>query len=311
MKYRTLGKTGWEVSAVSMGCWGIGGQWGPVAESDALAAISTARDCGVNLFDTADAYGMGRSEELVGKALGKRPDNVYLATKVGNWGRRLGDELQFKTVHSITECCHASLYRLKTDTIDLYQCHIGKPEHPEVFLEAFESLKAQGKIREYAISTNDLDSLKALNANGACASCQINYSILARGAEKELFPYCLNNAIGVLLRGPLSMGILTGKFNHDTIFEDQVRQKWNEGEGRKRFLSQVDMAGKLKELVTPERSLLDIALQFTLAQPAVTCPIPGMKNADQARANCAAADGVLSEQDLAFINSVNPPGNDS
>ncbi|HKJ90405.1 MAG TPA: aldo/keto reductase, partial [Oceanipulchritudo sp.] len=140
---------------------------------------------------------------------------------------------------------------------------------------------------------------------------QINYSILARGAEKELFPYCLNNAIGVLLRGPLSMGILTGKFNHDTIFEDQVRQKWNEGEGRKRFLSQVDMAGKLKELVTPERSLLDIALQFTLAQPAVTCPIPGMKNADQARANCAAADGVLSEQDLAFINSVNPPGNDS
>ncbi|MGC9451647.1 MAG: aldo/keto reductase, partial [Oceanipulchritudo sp.] len=125
MKYRTLGKTGWNVSAVSMGCWGIGGQWGPVEEKDAIGAIETARDCGVNLFDTADAYGMGRSEELVGKVLGKRPDDVYIATKVGNWGRRFGDELQFKTVHSITECCHASLYRLNTDRIDLYQCHIG------------------------------------------------------------------------------------------------------------------------------------------------------------------------------------------
>lgn len=310
MQYRKLGKTGWQVSAVSMGCWGIGGQWGAVAETDALAAIKTAQDSGVNLFDTADAYGMGRSEELVGKALGKRPDNVYIATKVGNWGRRFGDEFPYKTVHSITESCHASLYRLQTDRIDLYQCHIGKPEHPEVFVEAFEALKEQGKIREYAISTNDLDSLKAFNANGACASCQIHYSLLSRGAEKDLFPYCLENGIGVLLRGPLGKGILTGKFSPDSRFDDQVRRNWNEGEGRKRFQQQVGIAEKLKQLVTPERSLLDIALQFTLAQPAVTCPIPGMKNAEQARANCAAADGELSQEDLALIDSINPPGTD-
>lgn len=310
MKYRALGKTGWNVSAVSMGCWGIGGQWGPVEEADAVGAIEAARDCGVNLFDTADAYGMGRSEELVGKVLGKRPDDVYIATKVGNWARRYGDPLSFKSVHSVTACCHASLYRLKTDCIDLYQCHIGKPENPEVFVEAFEALKAQGKIRHYAISSNDLDSLKALNANGACASCQINYSILARSAERELFPYCLENGIGVLLRGPLAMGVLTGKFTADATFSDQVRQGWNEGGARERFLERVALADKLKALVREDRSLLDVALQFTLAQPAVTCPIPGMKNAAQARANASAADGELSQEDLGFIDELCPPGVD-
>ncbi|MGC9451646.1 MAG: aldo/keto reductase, partial [Oceanipulchritudo sp.] len=202
------------------------------------------------------------------------------------------------------------LYRLNTDRIDLYQCHIGNPENPELFVEAFENLKQQGKIREYAISTNNLAALKSLNANGACASCQINYSILARSAEKELFPYCLENNIGVLLRGPISMGVLTGKFSPDHQFTDMVRGKWNEGDAHAHFLKRVALAEKLKALVTPERSLLDIALQFTLAQPAVTCPIPGMKNAGQARANAAAAEGELSAADLAFIDSVCPPGLD-
>jgi myo-inositol catabolism protein IolS len=310
MQYRTLGKTNWQVSAVSMGCWGIGGQWGDVSEREALAAIDAAREAGVNLFDTADGYGFGRSEELVGKALGKRPEGVYVATKVGNWGRGLGDVLAFKTIHSIRESCHASLYRLKTEVIDLYQCHIASPEHPDVFVEAFEGLKTEGKIRHYAISTNNLKALEAINANGACASCQINYSILARSAEKELLPYCREHRIGVLLRGPLAKGILTGKFSPGSRFDDQVRGGWNEGEGRERFLRQVGLVEKLKPLARGGRSLLDVALQFTLANPAVTCPIPGMKNADQARANAAAADGGLSSEELRLIDEVCPPGTD-
>ncbi len=311
MKHRTLGKTGWNVSVVSMGCWGIGGQWGPVEEKDAIAAIETARENGVNLFDTADAYGMGRSEEIVGKVLGKRPDDLYVATKVGNWGRRFDDDvLPFKTVHSIYESCHASLYRLKTDVIDLYQCHIQKPDHPEVFIEAFETLKEQGKIREYGISTDNLDALQAMNASGGCASCQIRYSIFDRSAEKELFPYCLENKIGVLLRGPLAMGILTGKFSSETTFEDSVRQQWNDGQAHEKFLRRVETADKLKQLVTEDRSLLDIALQFPLTQAAVTCSIPGMKNADQARANTATVRNELSHQDLATINGICPPGVD-
>lgn len=307
MKYRTLGKTGWNVSAVSMGCWGIGGQWGEVSEKQALDAIAAARDCGVNLFDTADAYGVGRSEELVGKALGNRPDDVYIATKVGNFGRRYGDVFDFSTVASVMTSCHASLYRLKSDVIDLYQCHIGNPEHPEIFVEAFEALKEQGKIRHYAISTDRLDALQAINAHGACASCQINYSILNRNAERELFPYCLENNIGVLLRGPLAMGVLTGKFTAESRFDDTVRDRWNEGDAREAFIKRVETADRLKPLARGGRTLVDIALQFTLAQEAVTCPIPGMKNVDQARTNCAAADGELTAEDLAAIDRISPP----
>jgi len=290
-----------------MGCWGLGGQWGPVDENQAIDTIYAALDAGVTLFDTADAYGLGVSERLVGRALKNRPSGVFIATKVGNWGRRIDDPPGLKSIYSVINCCHASLYRLGMDTIDLYQCHVGKPENPEIFVEAFEKLKEEGKIREYAISTNDLASLKALNVNGACASCQINYSILARDAEKDILPYCLENKIGVLLRGPLSKGILSGKFTADSKFSDQVRASWNEGSKREEFLRNVEMADQLKQLARDDRSMVDVALQFTLAHPAVTCPIPGMKTPDQARQNASAADGNLSAEDLSFINSVSPP----
>jgi aryl-alcohol dehydrogenase-like predicted oxidoreductase len=307
MKYNTLGKTGWKTSAVSMGCWGLGGQWGPVDEKQAIDTIHAALDAGVTLFDTADTYGMGVSERLVGKALKNRPDGIYVATKVGNWGRKIDDPPGFKSIYSVINCCHASLHRLGTDTIDLYQCHVGTPENPEIFVEAFEKLKEDGKIREYAISTNDLASLKALNVNGACVSCQINYSILARSAEKDILPYCLENNIGVLLRGPLSKGILSGKFCAKSTFFDQVRASWNEGLKRDEFLRNVEKADQLKQLVRDDRSLVDVALQFTLAHRAVTCPIPGMKTPDHARQNARAADGNLSAKDLALIDSICPP----
>ena len=305
MKYRTLGKTGWEVSLVSMGCWGIGGQWGVVDERQAIDTIHAAREAGVNLFDTADAYGMGRSEELVGKAFSSgKPDDVIIATKVGHWGRRYGGPLGLDSIYSTINCCHASLYRLGIEPIDLYQCHIGIPENPEVFVEAFELLKEQGKIRQYAISTNDLASLEAINVNGQCASCQIAYSIISRSAERDILPYCLENNIGVLLRGPLGKGVLSGKFGAATRFEDRVREKWNEGAGRRSLLSELEDVERLRSLVTEDRSLVDIALQFTLAHPAVTCPIPGMKTPEQARENAAAADGALSDKDLAFIETL-------
>ena len=308
MRYRRLGKTGWDVSAVSMGCWGIGGQWGPVEEQEAIATIHAARDAGVNLFDTADAYGMGISETLVGKALKGKPDDVYIASKVGNWGRRFDDPLALNSIWSVINCCHASLYRLGLDTIDLYQCHVGTPERPDVFVEAFERLKQEGKIRHYAISTNALPALEALNVAGARASCQLNYSILARDAEKDILPYCLQNDIGVLLRGPLAMGVLAGKFTAETRFEDSVRARWNEGPQHEDFLRRVEQAEKLRPLVRENRSLVDVALQFTLANPAVTCPIPGMKSPAQARQNAAAADGELSAEDLALIDAACPVG---
>lgn len=306
MKYRRLGKTGWDVSAVSMGCWGIGGQWGEVSERQAIRTVHAAVDAGVNLFDTADSYGLGQSEILLGKALADRRSAGYVATKVGNWARRQDDPPGLKSIYSIIGCCHASLYRLGMDTIDLYQCHVGSPERPEVFVEAFELLKEQGKIRHYAISTNGLSALKALDVNGQCAACQINYSILNRTAERDILPYCRDHDIGVLLRGPIAQGLLTGKFDETTRFDDMVRSGWNAGGARQTFLSRLAVVSRLRSVLRPGQSMLEMALQFTLAHTAVTCPIPGMKSPEQARANAAAADGELDAEQIDAIAAICP-----
>ena len=308
MRYRILGKTGWKVSAVSMGCWALGGNWGEISEARAAETVHAAIDAGVNLFDTADSYGLGQSELFLGKALKGRRNDVYIATKVGNWARRADDPPGLKSIYSVIECCHASLYRLGMETIDLYQCHVGVPENPEIFVEAFTLLKKEGKIRQYAISTNDLNSLKALDSEGECASCQISYSILNRSAEADILPYCREKDIGVLLRGPISQGLLADKFTKDTRFDDLIRQKWNPGSPqRDDFLNKLGQIEKLRDLVPAGRTMAETALQFTLAHPAVTCPIPGMKTPDQAKSNAGAADQDLSDEQLKGIDELFPP----
>ena len=298
MRYRTLGKTGWQVSAVSMGCWGIGGQWGPVEEAEAIRTIHTAIDLGVNLFDTADSYGLGVSEELVGKALHGKRDGVYIATKVGNFARRQNQPLNFAIAEHVYLCCDASLGRMQTDHIDLYQCHIGDIKDPSVFLEAFDRLIERGKIRQFAVSTNSLAVLQAFNRDGRCAAAQINYSILNRSAEHDILPYCQENNIGTLIRGPLAQGILAGKFTPETTFTDSVRQSWNAGSAHERFLQQVATVDNLRFLERPDRTMAQAALQFTLANPAVTSPIPGAKNVAQITSNATAADGDLTAEEL-------------
>ncbi len=312
MQYRTLGKTGWKVSVIGLGTWNIGGQWGEVDDRTALATIWKAYECGVNFFDTADAYGEppGRSEELLGKALQGIRHEVFIATKVGNWARRHGHPLPYTSPLHIIACCHASLYRLRTDYIDLYQCHIGNPADAEieVFLEAFDRLKEQGKIRAYGISTNSLDALQRFNKYGTCATCQLDYSILNRAPEKDLLPYCQEQNIGVIVRGPLAMGILSGKFTPDTVFTDEVRRSWNEGERRQRFLRRLEVVERLRFLERNGRTMAQAALQFVISHPAVSCTIPGAKSPQQAEMNAMAGDGTLTPEELAAINEVVQPG---
>ncbi len=312
MQYRTLGKTGWKVSVIGLGTWNIGGQWGEVDDRTALATIWKAYECGVNFFDTADAYGEppGRSEELLGKALQGIRHEVFIATKVGNWARRHGHPLPYTSPLHIIACCHASLYRLRTDYIDLYQCHIGNPTDAEieVFLEAFDRLKEQGKIRAYGISTNSLDALQRFNKYGTCATCQLDYSILNRAPEKDLLPYCQEQNIGVIVRGPLAMGILSGKFTPDTVFTDEVRRSWNEGERRQRFLRRLEVVERLRFLERNGRTMAQAALQFVISHPAVSCTIPGAKSPQQAEMNAMAGDGTLTPEELAAINEVVQPG---
>ena len=306
MQYRKLGKTGWDVSVVGFGAWGVGGQWGEVERTTAIDTVRAAHDAGVNFFDVADNYGEppGVSETLIGEALRPVRNKVIIATKAGMWAARQGFALPFTTPLHIYLCCDASLYRLKTDYIDLYQCHIGTLKDPSIFLEAFEHLKAQGKIRAYGISTDRLDVLERFNRDGTCASVQCDYSYLNRAAEKELLPWCREHNVGVIVRGPLNKGVCAGKFTRDTQFTDSVREKWNHGQERERLLQKLAVVDQLRWLQTPHRTLAQAALQFAAAHPAVSTVIPGAKTRDQARANAAAGNEAIPPQELDRVMSI-------
>jgi aryl-alcohol dehydrogenase-like predicted oxidoreductase len=301
MIYRTLGKTGWKVSAIGFGAWGVGGQWGAVEERTALDAIRAAVDAGVNFFDTADAYGdpPGLSEALVGRALAPVRDRVLIATKVGNFARRQGHPLSYATPLHVELCCDASLRRLRVETIDVYQCHVADLKDPTVFLEAFDGLVRKGKVRAYGISTDSLAVLEAFNRDGTCATLQLDYSLLNRRPEAELLPYCEKHDVGTIVRGPLAQGTLAGKFTPESRFTDSVRSGWNEGKGRERLLERLKVVDRLRWLAAPSRTMAQAALQFVISHPAISTAIPGAKDADQARANAAAGAAVLSDDDLA------------
>jgi myo-inositol catabolism protein IolS len=305
MEYCTLGRSGIEVSAIGMGCWAIGGDaWGPVDDGESIAAIERAVEQGITLFDTADVYGRGRSEELVGRALGHRRDRVVIATKVGLW-RSGGDRPNAYTDPAmVIESCEASLRRLRTDRIDVYQCHLWWDENSEVFLEAFETLKADGKVRAYGVSTNDPAHLRHFDQDGTCQILQFDYSILNRGPELELLPYAHERDIGTLARGSLRMGILTGKFRRDTEFpEDDIRRAWGEQEW---YADQIALTERLTALADDERRLSQVALAYVLRHPAVDATIPAAKRPSQVDANAAAADVGLSDADLQLIDEIAP-----
>ncbi len=303
MQYRTLGKTGLEVSVVGMGCWGLGGGLGPVSQEQATATVHAAIDAGLTLFDTADAYGPRLSEAVLGRALEGVRDQVLIATKVGQVGWNTGEVLLYESVEHILNACDASLYRLGTDVIDIYQCHQPSPTHPEVFVEGFEQLLAAGKIRAYGTSTDDSDVLRAFEARDGASVCQFGYSVLNRAAECGLLPLCAERRIGTLARVPLERGILTGKFNRDTVFDDINRSHWNEA-ARAEFLAQIDSVDVLRPLTSDERSMTQLSLAYLIAHPAMTSVIPGMKTPEQARANAAAGDLTLSEDELELIRTV-------
>lgn len=302
MKTRIFPKTGWKISEISLGCWGLGGQYGEIDRATAVATVRTALDAGINLFDTADAYGLepGSSESIVGDALKDVRDDVFIASKVGNWARRIGHPFTFSHPLHIVACCHASLYRLKSETIDLYQCHISGLEDPDVFLEAFEKLIKEGKIRAYGISTNRLDVLERFNKAGGCTSCQLDYSLVNRDPEQDILPYCRENNIATLIRGPLAQGLLTGKYDENTRFDDAVRSKWNEPPGREDYLGKLRTMRSFQDL-TAKHSWTETALMAILNHPAVTTVIPGAKSPAQVQDHVRASDQEFSPEEKARL----------
>lgn len=309
IEYRDLGRTGLRVSEIGFGAWAIGGDaWGPVQDADSLAAMERALELGINLIDTADVYGEGRSESLVSKVTSGRRDEVIVSTKGGLMGHHRDPEREpvYDRPEKVMEAFEASLRRLDTDYVDVYFCHIwwDKPEETEAFMEAFERLKRDGKVRAVGVSTNDLDHIKHFNRDGGLDVVQLDYSILNREPEREILPYLRELGMGVVVRGPLRMGILTGKFSEDTSFpEGDIRRSWPEERWFRESLEKVERLRPLED----GRTLGQLALLYVLNHPAVSVAIPGAKTPAQVEANAAASvRPLLSEEDLQLIQEVAP-----
>lgn len=310
MQYRALGTTDIEVSEIGFGAWAIGGDaWGPVEDRDSIAAIRRAMELGVTFIDTADVYGDGRSERLVGQAINGNRDGVVISTKGGLMGHHRVAELAavYDRPEKVIDALDASLGRLGTDYVDIYWCHIwwDKHEETEAFLVAFDELKRSGKVRAVGVSTDSFDHLRHFNQDGGIDAVQFDYSILNRKAESDILPYAAEHGLGCVVRGPLFKGLLSGKFRADTAFgEGDIRQTWP---GEPWYPAALDSVDRLRSMVGAGQTLTQLALQFVLAHPAVSTAIPGAKNEAQVEENVAASRSrALSQDDLSVIGALPP-----
>jgi aryl-alcohol dehydrogenase-like predicted oxidoreductase len=299
MKYRPLGRTGYSVSTVSFGAWAIGSAWGKVDDRESRATLRRAVDLGINFFDTADVYGDGRSERLIGELRREVKDGLYVATKAG---RRLSphtaDGYNFDNLVAFVE---RSLKNLGVETLDLLQLHCPPTDvyyRPEVF-GALDDLVRAGKIRFYGVSVERVEeALKAIEYP-AVQSVQIIYNALRQRPAEIFLPEAKRRGVGVLARLPLASGLLTGKMKAHTKFEVDDHRSFNrlgEAFDRGETFSGVDydlgldVVERLRVLVPKGASMAQWALAWILQNEAVTCVIPGARRPDQAEENAAAAD---------------------
>ena len=301
MRYRTLGRTGWQVSEISLGTWGMGGMWGPVDDREALRAIDRALEVGVNFIDTALVYGDGHAETLIGKALAKRHDPIYVATKIPpknlEWPARHVPAAEAFPAKWILKCTHQSLRHLKRECVDLQQFHVWSPRwliERETWLPTIARLKQEGKIRAFGVSINDHepDTALALVASGVVDSLQLVYNLFEQAPADALLPLCQTYQIGVIGRVPFDEGSLTGHLTAETRFHaDDWRRAYFRGDRLQETLQRVE---RLSALVQGERqTLAQAALKFCLSHPAVSTVIPGMRRVAHVEENCAASNGTV------------------
>ncbi len=302
MANRAFGRTSWQVSQMGLGCWQFGGAimldgkpegWSGITDEESTATIKHAVELGINFFDTADMYGWGHSEEILGrtlKELGDR-DHHYIATKVGFWHDDQERRTREESKELILRACDASLRRLRTDHIDLYQCHLWHTERWTEFLDAFETLQEQGKIRFYGVSTNRLNLIQHFNERRHLISVQSNYNLLNRHVEQEILPYCHEHGIAFIASGPLARGKLSGRFTKNQKFDvDDIRNRWLDDENRENFERDLDVVDHLKRIAEKWGfNMAELAVKFVLTHVAVSITIPGTKNRGQLECNVAAS----------------------
>ncbi len=318
MKYRPLGASGLPVSTVGLGTmsWpgcrhGLGDHEATEGEfQDVLAMVAAAREAGVTLFDTAESYGLGRAESLLGRALeelGGRED-AFIVSKVGPlFGpEQVGGRTCNLSAGHIVARCERSLARLRTDRIDLYLAHWPDPLTPlEETMQAAATLTEQGKIRAFGVSNFSNELLSEALRHGAVAANQLPYSLVDRDLDAGQRPFCVENNVAILVYSPMGKGVLSGKYDatHLPPADDYRHQ-------RKQFEAphlprNLALAAKLREFA-PECSCSpsQLALDWVLAQPGMTCVLPGAKTLDQVTSNAGAADVIIPPDILRELNTL-------
>ena len=300
MEYRDLGQTGLRVSEISLGTWAFGGDWGTVGEDDAYAALNRAVDLGVNFIDTADVYGDGRSEKLVGRLLKDRPNNeILVGTKAG---RRLDPHVpEGYDYDNLSAFVERSLDNLGVEALDLLQLHCPPTEvyRQDSTFEALDRLQKAGKVRNYGVSVEKVEEARMALDYPGVATVQIIFNIFRQKPAEEFFPLAEERNVGILARVPLASGLLSGKMRSGRVFTEDDHRNFNrEGQAFDRgetfsgvnFETGLLAAEELKELVPEGNTLAQFALRWILMQPAVSCAIPGGKNPAQVEDNVAAAE---------------------
>jgi aryl-alcohol dehydrogenase-like predicted oxidoreductase len=315
LEYRNLGETEMRVSEIGLGTWAFGSEWGTVSDEDSYAALNRAIDLGVNFLDTADVYGDGRSEELIGRLLKERPgDEIFVATKAG---RRLDPHTAEGYNHdNLSAFVERSLENLGVEALDLLQLHCPPTEvyrQDETF-EALDRLQEAGKLKNYGVSVEKVEEARMALGYPGVKTVQIIFNIFRQKPAEEFFPLAEERNAGIIARVPLASGLLSGKMGADREFASDDHRNFNrEGQAFDRgetfsgvpFETGLEAAEELKELVPEEYTLAQLALRWILMHPAVSCAIPGVKRPDQVEDNLAAAElPPLSKETMDRIREI-------
>jgi aryl-alcohol dehydrogenase-like predicted oxidoreductase len=310
METRRLGESDLELSVLGLGTWVFGGRWGGADDAESLAACHAAFDAGMNWVDTADIYGQGRAEQIVGRAVRERRDEVIVATKAGvAWA--FDPQLRIwreASADYIRMACERSLKALGLDVIDLYQVHWPVSDvPPEETMGAMRELRDAGKIRAIGVSNYDADDLAAAGDAGPLDSFQVGYHLMRRDIEARELDWCREHQVGVLAYGPLAHGLLTGKMDEQTIFAPNdwrgQSELFTDSVYPERVAVVRELRGVAEEAGRPG-GVAELAVAWVLRRPEVTSAIVGCRNAGQARRNAALAGAPLSADEAAAIEDV-------
>ena len=307
MNTRQLGHSDLAITPIGVGAWAMGGGgwqwgWGPQDDRDSIAAIHAALDAGLNWIDTAAVYGFGHSEEVVGRALAGRAQKPYVFTKCGRIADRAGRIVGHLKAEALRRECEASLRRLRVEAIDLYQIHWPQPESDiEEAWNALAQLQSEGKVRWIGVSNFSAEQMERIRPIAPIASLQPPYSLLARDVERSVLPYCRQNQIGVIVYSPMHSGLLSGAMNRERIANlpaDDWRRHGPQFQEplltRNLALVEVLRAIGQRHRCTPA----EVAIAWTLAHPAVTGAIVGLRSAGQVGGIAGAAAFCLGRAEL-------------